>query len=162
MSYAAVCECILKDGLDAVLTDDRVPVARAVLGVEAHVERQIIDCQYYMKKGIKDNQKIQPNSVGFFLRFLFKFLCLFNRIIDELIDEVLRQDEDTESDKDRGNSRDSRMIWEEELISKCPDATPEQDDGRSDTESLESTLPEVGASRMFSEDMEIHIQYWLQ
>ena len=51
------------------------------------------------------------------------------------------------------------MIWKEKLISKCPDASPEQDDGRSDTEGFESTLPEVGASRMSAEDMEVHIQY---
>ena len=36
MSHAVVCERIAEDGLDAVLSDDRVPVSRAILGVEAH------------------------------------------------------------------------------------------------------------------------------
>ena len=125
MSDAIMCERCSEYGLDTVLTDDGVPVARAVLGVEAHEERQIIDCQYYMKKPTKDNQKIPPMRGILGILFLLELFCLFHRIIDELIHDVLRQDEDTESDKKGGNSRDSRMIWEEELISKCPDASPE-------------------------------------
>jgi hypothetical protein len=35
MPHTVVGECTTEDGLDAVLSDDRVPVSRAVLGVEA-------------------------------------------------------------------------------------------------------------------------------
>lgn len=60
MSHTIVCECITKYGFDTVLSDDRVPVSRAILGVEAHEKWRIMNCQYYMKKERKDNQKIQP------------------------------------------------------------------------------------------------------
>ena len=63
MPHTVVCECTTEDCLDAVLADDRVPVARSILGVEAHEKWQIMSCQYYMKKPTKDNQKIQPNWV---------------------------------------------------------------------------------------------------
>jgi hypothetical protein len=34
MSHAVVCECIAEDSLDAILSDDRIPIPRTILGVE--------------------------------------------------------------------------------------------------------------------------------
>ena len=57
MPNSIMRERILEDGLDAVLSDDRIPVLRAVLGVETHEKWRIMNCQYYMKKETKNKEK---------------------------------------------------------------------------------------------------------
>ena len=49
------------------------------------------------------------------------------------------------------------MIWEEIIISKIPYTTPEEDDSRTNEERLETALPEVSASWMSTEYVEVHI-----
>ncbi len=65
MTCAIMCEAIFEDSFDTILSDNRIPIPRTILGVEAHEKWRIMNCQYYMKKGAKDNQKIQPNWMDF-------------------------------------------------------------------------------------------------
>ena len=73
MSHAVVCECIAEDGLDAILSDDRVPILGAILGIEWHEKLRITNertCDSLYEKTHKRQSK-NPTGLGWIILLIF-------------------------------------------------------------------------------------------